>query len=378
MEQPRIRDDGDAAKGKTETAKKGLYLLGERLTPAKDIHHWKVLCLDLTSGQVQWEQQVHEGPPAKPLHIKNSYASETPVTDGRHVYACFGNLGIFCFTLDGQRVWEHRIEPQRTRMNWGPAASPALYGDRLYIVNDNEESSYLLALDTATGKEVWRVERDEKSNWSTPYIWQNDLRTEIITPGSGKVRSYDLEGNLLYEFGGCSSITIGTPFSQHGLLYVSSGYVLNRQRPLFALRPGARGDISLSDDETSNEYISWCQQKGAPYNPTSIVYGDLLYVLYDRGLLACYDAHTGDVVYDRQRISGGRAFTSSPWAYNGKVFCLNEDGKTFVIRAGREFEVLQVNELADDDMCLATPAIAEGRLLIRTAKRVYCVQRKIE
>ena len=184
------------------------------------------------------------------------------------------------------------------------------------------------------------------------------------------------ENNLLYEFGGCSSITIATPYSQHGLLYVSSGYVLGRRQPLFAVRPGAMGDISLSDDETSNEYICWCQKRAAPYNPTSLVYGDLLYVLYDRGLLACYDARTGEVVYERQRISGGRAFTSSPWAYNGKVFCLNEDGKTFVVRAGREFEVLQVNELAEDDMCLATPAIPGDCLLIRTAEWLYCIQTK--
>jgi outer membrane protein assembly factor BamB len=172
-----------------------------------------------------------------------------------------------------------------------------------------------------------------------------------------------------------SIITIGTPFAQDGLLYVGSGYVLDLRRPLYAIRPGGTGDISLPAGKDSNETIAWCQRTAAPYNPSVLVYHDRLYVLYDKGLFACYDARTGDVVYDRQRIPNGRAFTASPWAYGGRVFCLNEYGETFVYQAGDEFKPLPTNVLADDDMCLATPAIAGDRLLIRTAARLYSIKK---
>ncbi len=358
-----------------EKPRKGLYFGGDRFTAPRTEHIWKVLCLDLASGKLLWERTVHKGVPATSLHIKNSYASETPVTDGERLYAYFGNLGVFCLTLDGEEVWSKRAQPRPTRFSWGTAASPVLYQDRFYIINDNEEESYLLALDAKTGEQVWRISREEKSNWATPYIWENELRTEIITPGTGKFRSYDLSGKLLYEFGGGSSITIATPYSQHGLLYVSSGYIGDRKRPIFAIRPGGSGDISLAPEETSNKSIAWCQKQAAPYNPTTLVVGDFLYVLLDRGFVACYDAKTGEQVYRRRRLPDGRAFTASPWAYNGKIFCLNEYGKTFVVQAGREFKLLHTNSLADDEMCMATPAIAGDKLLIRTEDRLYCLKK---
>jgi outer membrane protein assembly factor BamB len=158
-----------------------------------------------------------------------------------------------------------------------------------------------------------------------------------------------------------------------GLLYVSSGYVLDAKKPIFAIRPGASGDISLPSDATSNDYIVWRQERAASYNPSTLVYEGLLYVLYDNGVFACYDAKTGEEVYGKKRLRGGRGFTASPWAYGGHVFCASEDGETFVIRAGREFEVLHTNKLADDDMIMASPAIADGRLLLRTAERLYCI-----
>jgi hypothetical protein len=197
-----------------------------------------------------------------------------------------------------------------------------------------------------------------------------------VTPGTDKIRAYDLNGLLLYELGGCSTITIATPYSAFGLLYVSSGYVNDEKKPLFAIRPGAQGDISLSDDETHNESIAWCQKQAAPYNPTTLVYGDYLYVLLDRGFLACYEAKSGTAVYEPQRLPRGRAFTASPFAYDGKVFCLNEDGITFVVQAGPEFKLLGTNALEGDAMCLATPAMAGDNLLIRTEDKLFCVGRE--
>ncbi|MCA9263337.1 MAG: PQQ-binding-like beta-propeller repeat protein, partial [Planctomycetales bacterium] len=362
--------------GEPEDARPGLYFGGNREIPADAVHVWKTICLNLETGEPVWEKVLHHGKPQTPRHIKNSYASETPVSDGERVYVLFGDVGLYCLTLDGELVWEKELPPCKTRYDWGTAASPVIHDGRLYYVSDSEDASYLAALNAQNGEPIWRVDRDEKSNWSTPFIWQNDLRTEIITPGTGRVRSYDLDGNQLYELAGCSSITIATPYSAHGLLYVSSGYVRDKQRPIFAIRPGATGDISLDEGETSNEFIAWCQPQGAPYNPSTLVYGDQLYVLYDQGLMASFDAKTGDVIYNKERVPDGRAFTSSPWAYGGKIFCQNEFGSTTVLEAGREFKPLHVNKLESEELCMATPAMAGNRLILRTGDAVYCIGQK--
>ncbi len=359
--------------GEAEEPKKGLYFGGNRPKPPESEHKWEVVCLDLNDGHVLWEKTAHEGVPATPIHLKNSYASETPVTDGERLYAYFGNVGVFCYDFDGKLLWQHDVESHPMRYGWGTAASPVVYQGRLYLVNDNDEQSYLLALDAKTGEQVFRVERDEKSNWATPYVWKNSQRTELVVPGTGKVRSYDLEGRLLWRLAGMSSITIATPYADGDTLYVSSGYVLDKLKPIYAIKAGASGDISLGEEQTSNEYIIWSSPDGGPYNPSTLLYGDDLYVLYDQGFFACFDARTGEPVYKKKRIPDGTAFTASPWAYDEKIFCLNEDGVTFVIAAGKDFEILHTNTLAEDDMCMATPAIAGGKLLIRTSARVYCI-----
>ena len=355
-----------------EAAKKGLYFGGNRPAP-KDAHRYVVYCLDLDTGNIVWEKEVHRGVPKHGHHLKNSLASETPVTDGERLYAYIGNVGLFCFDFEGRLLWSKRWESVPTRFGWGTAASPVLHGERIYLVNDNEQESFLVALDKKTGERIWRVERDEESNWATPFIWENEKRIEIVTPGTGKTRSYGLDGELLWEFGGMSSHTIPTPFAEHGLLFVTSGYINTLIRPLFAIRPGATGDITLQEDQTANEYIAWCQKKAGPYNPSPIVYGDYLYVLYDRGLIACYNARTGEEVYGKRRIgSGARAFTSSPWAYDGKLFCLSEDGDTFVIQAGPEFKLLGKNSLGE--LCMATPAILRDSLIIRTESHLLRIK----
>lgn len=360
--------------GAAESPKKGLYFGGDRPTPPEAVHQWKVLCLDLATGKIRWEKLVHEGKPQSSIHLKSSYASETPVTDGKRLYCCFGNVGLYCFDLDGAELWRHDLKPLPTRFGWGTAASPALHDGRLYYCNDNDQESYLLALDAETGRTIWKTPRDEKSNWATPYVWTNELRTEIVTPGTGAVRSYDLDGKLLWSLKGMSSITIATPYAAHGLLYVSSGYVLDKQKPIYAIKPGATGDISLSGEATANEFIAWSRPQAAPYNPSTIVSGDRLFVLYDRGLFAGYNAQTGAELFGPQRLPNGRAFTSSPWASGGKIFCLNEDGVTFVLQDSGQFDLLYTNTLAEDDMGMATPALVGDRLLIRTSARLYCIQ----
>ena len=267
-------------------------------------------------------------------------------------------------------MWSKNFGAYKIRYNWGTAASPVLYKDWIFIVNDNEEQSFAVALGKITGAQMWRIDRDEKSNWATPYIWENEKRTELVTSGTGKVRSYDLNGELLWELGGMSVIVIPTPFAKHGLLYVTSGYVRDKKRPIFAIRPGAKGDITLEEGQSSNKLIAWSHKQDGPYNPTPIVYGNYLYILYDRGMLSCYDAETGSEIYSRQRIDpGARAFTASPVANHGRIFCLSEDGDTFVIQAGPQFKVLEKNAL--DEMCMATPAAHRSSLVIRTMTKLY-------
>lgn len=358
--------------GPYEEPRKGLYFGGERKAAAEVDHHWLVLCLDLDTGKTLWQKEAAQGKPPTGIHIKNSYASETPVTDGQRVYAYFGNQGVYCYDFDGKLNWSKQFDPVPTRFSWGTAASPALYKDRLFIVNDNEKESFLICLNAKTGEQIWRIDRDEKSNWSTPFVWEHDGRVEIVTAGTKRVRSYDLDGKVLWELAGMSAITIPTPFTRHGLLYVGSGYVMDKSKPFYAIRPGAKGDITPMEGASSNDFVAWSAKTIAPYNPTPLVYGDYLYVLYDMGFLSCFEAKTGKKVYDRERLNG--QFTVSPWAYDGKVFCLNEDGETTVVQAGPEFKILHRNKL--DEMCMACPAVAGKSLLIRTLSKLYRIEPK--
>ena len=357
-----------------EAPKKGLYFGGNRKDIPQGTFHWIVLCLDLNTGKELWRREAHTGVPPNELHLKNSYASETPVTDGERVYAYFGNVGLFCYDMEGKPLWSANWPKVKMRYGWGSAASPIIFKGKVFIVHDNEDQSFVTALDARTGQKLWRTERDEKSNWATPFIWENEVRTELITPGTGRVRSYDLNGKLLWEFGGMSTISIPTPSAKFGLLYVASGYVGDKVRPFFAVKPGASGDISLKPGETSNQFIAWSQPTAAPYNPSPLVYGDFIYVLFDFGFLGCHDARTGKVIYDKERVRPDNAtsFTASPWAANGKIFALSEDGDTFVFQAGSEYKLLHKNSL--DEMCMATPAIAGDRLLIRTLGNLYCIR----
>ncbi len=352
--------------------RKGLYIQDLQGTVPEGTHHWQVLCLDLNSGKIHWQREAHAGKPSATVHLKNSYASETPVTDGERVYAYFGNVGLFSYDFAGALKWSRQWGRVDTRLGWGTAASPALHKGLVFVVNDNENESYLVAVDSKTGKDVWRVRREERSNWATPIIWENQLRTEIVTAGTGKVRSYDLDGKLLWELGPMSQTSIPTPFASHGLLFVTSGYVMDSVRPLYAIRPGAQGDISLKSGESSNEFVAWSLPQAGPYHPTPVVVGETLYVLYDRGQLASFDAKTGKEILGRTRLGNSTAFTASPWTARGNLFCLNEDGDTLVIEPGEKLQIVGINRL--EEMALATPAIAGDRLLIRTQTKLYCLK----
>ncbi len=251
-------------------------------------HRWMVYDVDFATGQVNWERELHRVGPPIAKHIKNSFASETPVTDGRHLYVYFGSIGLVSsLNMSGETVWTRQIGAFETTLGFGTAASPALHEGRLYIVNDNTTQSFIAAFDTETGEEIWRVPRAERGqNWATPFIWENELRTEIVTAGSQGVRSYDLDGNLLWEIDGMSALTVPTPFAKHGLVYIASGYPGAPLRPVYAVRPGASGDITLWRDEQgglstgfpgplrSSEHVAWSYPLLGTYNTSALVYGD--------------------------------------------------------------------------------------------------------
>ena len=284
----------------------------------------------------------------------------------------FGDLGLFAYSLDGEPLWTYDIPPKKTFFDYGAAASPVVHDGQVVFVYDNLEESWIAGIDAATGKERWRTPRAEQRSWATPLIWENDLRKEIVVPGLTRNRSYSLDGDLLWEFDGkMSNLVIPSPFAAHGMVYIASGYVGDRQRPTFAVKPGGEGDLAPGGLDEETPYIAWHQPQASPYNPSQIVVGPYLYTLYDRGFLPCHNALTGEEVYGKQRLPEGASFTASPWSYNGRLFCLSEDGDTFVVRTGPEFELLATNPL--DELCMACPAVADGRLLIRTASKLVCL-----
>jgi len=354
----------------------GGTMSGADITKPTDEHRWTVYDIDVRTGRIRWERQIQAALPQQPVHQKNSFASETPVTDGERVYVYLGYAGLFAFDMNGAPVWSKPIDAPRMRTGWGTAASPVLHNGRLYIVNDNEDRSFIAAFDARTGAQLWRTAReDERSNWATPFVWQNEQRTEIVTTGTRKVRSYDTNGNLLWELAGMTSIHAVTPVAGHGLLFVSSGYFPDNPRPTYAIRPGARGDISLKAGETSNEFIAWSNPTLASAYPSPLVLGDQYYTLMDRGFLTSNDPRTGKEIYSRQRIAvDSGTFTASPWTYNGKIFAISEDGDTFVMQAGPSFKLLGRNAL--DEMTLASPAVANGSLFIRTATKLYRITKR--
>lgn len=339
--------------------------------------HYFLYCLNLKTGGVEWRKEFHTGRPPGGRHRKNSFTSESPVTDGKFVYVYVANLGLWAFDLKGKQVWATPLEAHPIYLDFGTGSSPALAGDLLLIVNDNQRQQHIAAFDKRTGKQVWRTNRDiggktqpvQRSAWVTPFVWRHALRTEIVTVGPDVAISYDLKGKELWRLSGMAVTPIPMPFAYGGLLYVDAG----RGKPLFALRPGAAGDISLKEGQTSNEFVAWSQPRAGTYLPTPVAYEGAIYALTETGILSRFDAKTGALTYKTRIDPAAANFTTSPWAYNGKLFCLSEEGRTFVVATGEKFQLLHVNEL--DEMSLASPAMVGERLLIRTESRLYSIRR---
>jgi outer membrane protein assembly factor BamB len=350
------------------------FPMGTRNPDASEIS-WKVLCFDKENGKLLWEQTAVTRKPANARQTKNSYASQTPVTDGTYVYVFFGDQGMYCYDFKGKLLWSCDLGSFTMRSGWGVASSPVLYKNYVIQTCDQETGkSFIIALDKKTGKTAWKTERDELSSWSTPYLYDQGARTELIVNATRAIRSYDPEtGKPLWECRGpATSITVPTPTSYNGLIFVSSGFVVEQPRPITAFRPGASGDITLKQGEVKSDAIVWRQQAAAPYVPSPTAYEGRIYVLLDQGFIACYDSMTGREIYGKTRIDTGAGFSASPIAMDGKLFCPSEEGDVFVIKAGDQYELLAKNSLGESIM--ASPAVSGGNMFIRAIGHLYCIQ----
>ncbi len=353
----------------------GLYGSGDAADDTSR-QEWRVLCLDKRSGEIVWQKTADAGKPIDKRHMKASYANATPVTNGRVVIAWFGSQGVFAFDMQGDLLW--RRDPGRLNAGaydapgyeWGSGSSPVIYQDLVYLQCDTQAESFIMACDVETGETVWRTARDELPSWGTPTVYPGENRAELITNGSNYIRAYDpASGELLWRLGGSSKITAPTPIFSDDLIIVSSGR--HPERPIFAIRPGAEGDITLAEGQHSNAFVAWHLRGRGPYMPTPLIYEDYLYVLSNNGILDCYELATGAEVY-RQRIShAGGGFTASPVAADGRIYLSGEDGEIFVVKAGPQYELLAKNEIGERIM--ATPALSDSVLYIRAEKHLFAI-----
>ena len=337
---------------------------------------YQVYALDARDGRILWQQEAHRGAPPGGRHRKNTYASETPATDGERLYVSFGgNVGVFCYALDGRLLWKRSWPPQPIYLDFGTASSPVVHRGRVYQLHDNDGESFLAALDAETGREVWTVKRGDTarmtSGWATPLVWENERRTEIVTIGRGLVVSYGLDGQELWRLKGMTQAT-PSPIAADGLLYVGSGSQGEANRPLMAVRPGASGDISLPADQASNEFVIWVQPRFSGYTTSPLVYQGRIYAINDNGIMQVADAKTGTEIYKARVGGGGHTFSSSPIASRGRIYAVSEEGETFVLRAGDKYDEIARNQLGE--MSLATPAAAADSLYVRTQTKLYRIR----
>ena len=349
----------------------------DREMPQDIVISLMLFCYDLESGTRLWERQIYHGHPRGGRHVKNSFASETPVTDGKRVYAYFTDYGLYAFDFEGQPVWATPFERRATVRDYGTGASPALHRDRVFVLNDNEEHSFLAAFDTRTGKELWRTPRTvapaRKTGWSTPFVWQNRLRTEVVTLGPAVAISYGLDGRELWRMNRMGAVAIQSPFAWNDILFLTSGTPGDDHKPIAAIRAGGTGDITPREPLNKNEHVIWYDRiAGGTYLPTPVIYKNAMYVLHATGIFSRHNVDTGERVYRSRVAPGAGAFTASPWAYAGKIFLMSEEGNTFVVEAGNEYRLLGVNSL--DEFALASPAIVGDRLLIRTQNHLYAIR----
>lgn len=341
--------------------------------PDDTVHEWKVICLDKRKGTIRWQQSVHKGVPQIKRHMKATHANSTLATDGIHLAAMFGSEGLYVFDLKGKLLWKKDFGVldagwfTAPEAQWEFGSSPIIHNGMVIIQADVQKNSFLAALDVKTGKEIWRVPRGDVPTWSTPAVIRVAGREQLVVNGWKHVGGYDLRsGTEIWRLTGGGDIPVPTPVFGHGLIFITSAH--GSLSPVYAIRAGATGDISLAANQTSNPNVAWSVPREGSYMATPLLYGDLLYVVRWNGVMSVFDATTGKRMY-QQRLGGGTsAFTASPVANNGRLYIASEEGDVFVVKAGPSYELLAMNKL--DAAVLASPAISEGRLFFRTSDQL--------
>jgi outer membrane protein assembly factor BamB len=332
-------------------------------------HRFDVLCLDRKTGKILWQRTAITATPHEGYHrAYGSFASNSPVTDGKYVYASFGSRGIYAYDFNGKLIWQKDPNVQMKMRNaFGEGTAPLLAGDRLFIVFDQESESFIVALDKRNGKELWRHARDERSSWSTPLAIEHNGRTEIVVSATNRVRSYDPEtGKILWESGGLGANAIPVPVHQNGIVYVMSGY---RDPKLMAIKLGKQGDLTGSDA------IVWSHTRGLAYTASPVLFDNKLYVVTDNGMVTTFNATTGEPYYAQTRLPKAYNLKSSPVGANGKLYIATEDGDVVVLKMGEKFEVMATNHLTDQ-VFISTPVIAAGDLYLRGQNTLFCISEK--
>lgn len=339
-------------------------------------HTWHVYALDKRTGKIVWDRIACEGVPKIKRHIKSTHASSTPATDGKYVIAFFGSEGLFCYDVNGKLVWKKDLglldagwfyDPD---YQWGTASSPIIYKNMVIVQCDVQKNSFIAAYDLKNGKQLWMTPREEIPSWGTPTIYEGPTRVELITNATRAIRSYDpMTGKELWRMTGNPEVTATTPITGHGLIFICNSYRPNQ--PIYAIRAGASGDISLKPDETSNQYVAWSMQRGGTYMPSPLIYGEYLYTCANQGVMACYNPKTGERLYQHRIGDKGGAYSASPVAADGKIYLSSEDGEIFVVKAGAKYELLATNPMGE--VLMATPAISDGMILVRGRSNVFAI-----
>lgn len=361
----------------TASFRHGLYGDGDA-SEDRSIHRWCLYCLDKKTGEFLWQRTVVEGIPKDKRHIKSTYANSTPATDGRYVAVFFGSQGLYVYDMSGNLVWKKDFGKidcgayDQPSFEWGPASSPIIYKDMAIVQCDTQKESFLIACDIKTGKILWKTKRDELPSWGTPTIVLGEERDELVTNSSNFIYGYDPKtGKELWRLGGSSKITAPTPIFFENLIVVCSGR--RPEAPIFVIKTGASGNISLKNGQTSSESIAWSKIRRGPYMPTPIIYRGYLYALRNNGWLDCYDLRTGEEIYRKGIPHAGGGFSASPVAADGKLYLSGEDGDIFVVNSGSKFKLIATNKMGE--LLMATPAISDGMIYIRAEHHLFAIGR---
>jgi outer membrane protein assembly factor BamB len=360
------------------TFRPGLYGDGDA-SEDRSRHRWMIHALDKQSGTLLWERVAYEGVPLNKRHIKSTYASATPATDGRIVVAWFGSQGVYAYDVNGRFLW--KVDLGRVNLGayniptveWGPASSPIIWNGLVILQCDTHDDSFIVALDESNGETVWKTERRELPSWGTPTVAVTTAGPELVTNASNFIRGYDPRtGKELWQLGGSSMITAPTPVFGDGLFVIASGRA--PERPIFVVRAGARGDLTLRDGKTASETVVWSRTGRGSYMPTPLIYNGLVYVLANNGVLDAYKLRSGEEVYRQRLPLIGSGFSASPIAADGKIYLSNEDGEILVVAAGVEFKHIATNSM--NELLMATPALSDGVMYVRTSASLVAIGRK--